>query len=245
MSAQLPLSKLPPHLAHHEAQGLADPTSAIAQFHIGDYRNFVYLVLDARSKQALIVDPQEDLSEPLAALADHGFTLRGCLLTHTHFDHIAGLPALVTQQPEMPVFVHEGDQHRLPAPIRAKARLVSIRDGELLSGPDLLPGLSLRVIHTPGHSAGECSYLIEATGQPPYLLTGDTLFIRDCGRTDFPDGSNEQMFASLQRIRALAPETVILPGHHYQKETASTLDRELRESPPLRCESVEELAQLP
>lgn len=78
-----------------------------------------------------------------------------------------------------------------------------------------------------------------------FLLTGDTLFIRDCGRTDFEDGDNEQMFQSLQRIKKLPPATVILPGHHYQPETASVLELELLESAPLKCRSVEELAGLP
>ena len=103
--------------------------------------------------------------------------------------------------------------------------------------------IRVRVLHTPGHSAGECCYFFENGGK--YLFTGDTLFIRDYGRTDFADGSNEQMFASLQRIKALPPETVILPGHHYVRECASILSKEIVESPPLRCGSVEELASLP
>ncbi len=241
-------SILPSHLAMQEAQGLPEGMpSAIAQFEIGDYQNFVYLILDHSAKQALIVDPQSDLSAPLGALASLDFQLAGCVLTHTHFDHVAGVPGLLQRYPELPIYVHESDRHRLNDSIRKRAKLVSLQDGEALTreGDPALPNLRIRVLHTPGHSAGECSYLVEAAGQPPYLLTGDTLFIRDCGRTDFADGSNEQMFESLQKIRALPPQTVILPGHHYKKETASTLDRELAESPPFQCKSVEELAKLP
>ena len=104
-------------------------------------------------------------------------------------------------------------------------------------------------IHTPGHSAGELCYRLEATDLKgelrTYLFTGDTLFIRDCGRTDLETGSNAQMFESLQRLKKFPPDTVILPGHHYVRECASTLSREMETSPPLRCASIQELEALP
>jgi glyoxylase-like metal-dependent hydrolase (beta-lactamase superfamily II) len=137
--------------------------------------------------------------------------------------------------PGIELLVHDGDAHRLKHTTRA------IRHGDTIS----VGTLAVKVLHTPGHSAGECSYHLKMPGRPPYLFTGDTIFIRDCGRTDLETGSNEQMFESIQAIRKLAPETIILPGHHYAPECASTLGRELLESPPFRCRSVEELASLP
>src|SRR5262249_45381168 len=118
---------------------------------------------------------------------------------------------------------------------------------EMIKNEDLLllGKTKVKALHTPGHSAGECSYLVTSDGHPPYLLTGDTLFIRDCGRTDLPTDSNEEMFESLQKIRSLPPQTIILPGHHYQKETASTLATELETSPPFQCKNVSDLASLP
>jgi hydroxyacylglutathione hydrolase len=227
---------LPQHLAGNEPAGLAE-NEVIAQFGIGDFRNFVYLILDWKTKSAAWVDPQEDLSEPLKALSDHGFKLKSVLLTHTHHDHISGVAGLLEKFPELPIHTHEKDSRRLSKEI--KKSVVPVSDEQILQ----LGSLPIRVMHTPGHSAGECSYYLET--DRPYLFTGDTIFIRDCGRTDFEDGSNDEMFKSIQRIKALSPKTVILPGHHYVKDCATTIEAELIASPPFRCKSVEELAALP
>lgn len=212
----------------------------VAQFEIGNLRNFVYLILDWSTREAAIVDPQKDLSAPLDALRTHGFRLTHVLLTHTHHDHIAGVPELARTFPEVPIAVHDSDLHRLPASVRTRAKILKLRDGESLR----IGTLELQSLHTPGHSAGESCFFLPAT-VPPYLFTGDTVFIRDCGRTDLESGSTKEMFESLQRIKKLPSETVILPGHHYARETASTLQKELQESPPLRCQSVAELEALP
>lgn len=245
---------LPSHLSTHEAQGLKEG-EPLAQYEIGDARNFNYLVIDWKSRRAALVDPHSGLSPILKDLEAHSLTLEEVWLTHSHWDHVAGLPELAHAQPEITIRVHLEDQHRLEKWKKQfpQANLVSLHDGEILNLGS--PAVSVKVMHTPGHSAGECSYFItslQSVGQntlqnsaPYFLLTGDTLFIRDCGRTDFKDGSNEAMFESLQKISRLPPETVILPGHHYQNECASTLARELETSPPLRCRSVEELAALP
>ncbi len=229
---------LPQHLAKTHATGEKEG-EPIAQFEIGDYKNFVYLILDWAHKKAAIVDPQYDLREPLNCLKKHGFELSSVLLTHTHFDHIAGVPELVRSFPQIPICVHRDDSHRLDYKTMGQAKVQSIRDGDII----WIGALEIKVLHTPGHSAGECTYFLKSS--PPYLLTGDTVFIRDCGRTDLESGNNQQMFQSLQRIKTLPTEAIILPGHHYQKECASTVKQELQESPPFQCKSVEELAGLP
>jgi hydroxyacylglutathione hydrolase len=230
--------KLPSHLSANKAVGLVTD-EPVAQFELGTMRNFVYLVLDWTEHQAAIVDPQSDLETPLTALKQNGFTLSKVLLTHTHFDHVAGVPEIVERFPHVPVIVHDLDLHRLDEGLRRGTIIQPASEGDTIA----VGALSLSVLHTPGHTAGGCCYLLNY--DPPYLLTGDTLFIRDCGRTDLSTGSNADLFTSLNKIRKLPANTVILPGHHYQRECASTLARELKESPPFSCHSVEDLKALP
>jgi hydroxyacylglutathione hydrolase len=230
------IPSLPNHLNGTEAKGLIQGES-IAQFELGSHKNFVYLILDWKTKKAAWVDPQSDIDTPLEALREHGFELQYILLTHTHWDHIAGVPELLKRFPALPVYVHEKDAGRLKEDARAKSK--PLHDGQKLP----LGEISISVLHTPGHSAGECSYFLET--DRPYLFTGDTIFIRDCGRTDFESGSNEQMFESIQRVKKLLSNTVILPGHHYVHDCATTIEKEMKESPPFQCKSVEDLAKLP
>lgn len=207
-----------------------------AQYEIGPTQNFVYFVLDWIAKEALIIDPHSPLQEPLQILQKNHFKLSQILLTHTHYDHVDGVPELVKWNPDIKILTHKDEFHRVQ---EYGTHIHFIQDGDELH----VGAIKIKVLHTPGHSAGECSYFIQGT--PPHLFTGDTLFIRDCGRTDLPTGSTEQMFYSLQKIRALPPETVILPGHHYKKEYASVLSEELLRSPPFQCKSVAELEALP
>jgi len=213
--------------------------NTIARFEIGPYRNFVYLVLDWPRKKAAVVDPQADLKPLLAGFAEYGFDLESILITHSHADHVAGVPELMKRYPPVPVFIHELEMPRLHGFISKKSVLRAISDQESIR----VGSLTLTVLHTPGHSSGECSFFLD--GDPPYLFSGDTIFIRDCGRTDLPTGSTAQMFESLQRLKKLPPHTVILPGHHYAPESTTTLERELKESLPFLCQTVEELEALP
>ena len=226
------------HLLGTQASG-ALLNHPVAQFEIGNYKNFVYLILDWDQKKAAIIDPQSDLSEPLSVIQKHGFKLESILLTHTHSDHTAGVPQLLREHSDIKVYVHCQDTHRLPLHLFGPGQQTLVTHDQTIQIGDL----RVKVLHTPGHSAGECCYFLEA--EPPYLFTGDTIFIRDCGRTDLESGSNEEMFKSLQRVRALPKETIILPGHHYKPECSSTLGKEIQESPPFQCKTVKELAALP
>lgn len=212
----------------------------VGQFEIGSHRNFVYLILDWDTFGAWVIDPQSDLQPLEKVFKDHSFSLQGILLTHTHFDHIAGVPHLLMKNPNLPIWVHTKDFHRLKAITEKTSAIRFLQDGQKLS----LGSLILHVIHTPGHSSGECCFLL-LNEKINYLFTGDTLFIRDCGRTDLETGSNKEMFRSLQKLRRLPGRSLILPGHHYQPEFHSTLETELSESPPFQCKTVDQLRDLP
>ncbi|MEW6741357.1 MAG: MBL fold metallo-hydrolase [Planctomycetota bacterium] len=212
--------------------------SDVRQYAGGSLDNFVYLIVS--QDEALVVDPQADLTVWEEELERRAARLKGCLLTHTHGDHVEGLPA-VTYRYGVPIWVHEAERKRLQhlsPDIRQK--LCCVRGGDSLS----VGALQVEILHTPGHSRGACSYLVKGL-QPWRLLTGDTIFVGDVGRCDLPTGSVEQMFASIQRIKLLPPDTVILPGHDYGEEPTSTVERELRTSAAFRCRSVAELDALP
>ncbi len=210
------------------------------QWEIGTASNFVYGILDWESHEAALVDSHIGILDIASELRGRGFRLASLLLTHTHWDHIGDLESLLGVYPGLQLAAHPADLHRLKANVRRYPGLKQVQDREILR----LGRFEIEAIHTPGHSAGElCFYLRHPA--PGYLFTGDTVFIRDCGRTDLESGSTAQMFESLQRIKKLPPETVILPGHHYAPECASTLETELRESAPFRCLSISDLENLP
>jgi hydroxyacylglutathione hydrolase len=220
----------------------ASTDTPLAQFEIGSMQNLVYLIIDWETRRAAWVDPQKDLSEPLAFLEKHGLLLDSILLTHTHHDHVAGLGMLRERHPEIPIWLHEADAFRL----KNSSGLHFVRCDPTRSTSIGVGNLELRAWNMPGHSIGALSFEIPASrNHPVLLLTGDTLFIRDCGRTDLPTGSNAQLFASLQRYRQFPAETIIFPGHHYRAEWWSRLDDEWRLSPPFQCQSVEDLERLP
>lgn len=243
MSAQ-PYARLPTHLSGSAAAGILEG-HPIAQFEIGAFRNFVYLVLDWSRRKAAIIDPHSGkgpgLAPVFAELRARAFSLEHVLLTHSHWDHIDGIDeTLRSWGPKLEILIHREDAHRLDAKLPPGTSVRHISDGDRVNAGSI----EIQVLHTPGHSAGECCFRVE-TSSGPFLFTGDTVFIRDCGRTDLESGSSREMFVSLQRLKTLPPETVFLPGHHYAPECATTLERELRESPPFLCATVEELEALP
>jgi glyoxylase-like metal-dependent hydrolase (beta-lactamase superfamily II) len=174
-------------------------TSAVRvdKFVVGPFDNNVFLIRDRSRGEAVIVDAanEHDLLVPLARATG----VRRVLTTHGHWDHIQAVTAM--RDAGIEVAVAAEDAEMLPAYDD------TIEDDEVIRVGDL----RIRCIHTPGHTPGSTSFLIEDT---PLLLTGDTLFPGGVGNTSWDYSSFEQIIGSVdRRLMTLPPETLVLPGH--------------------------------
>lgn len=179
-------------------------------------RNNTYFLYSAETKKGVLVDPAGKTNEILNRLEDEELIPVAVLLTHGHFDHIMGLPSLLSECP-LPVIASEKEAALLLDPdlnmTRNYRRTQSVRPDRLVRDGEILefPGFSLRVIETPGHTEGSVCYYSEEDG---ILISGDTLFEYSYGRTDFPTGDGRALARSLNEvIFRLPPETRVYPGH--------------------------------
>ena len=194
---------------------------------VGSYEvNCSILSADGR---AYIVDPGSEGERIAGLLAKKGLEPAAILLTHAHFDHISGIPALQRTFPGLPVYVHPGDTPMFGHPFNQMGGEYAsigvpenIRDVADL--PAELPGVT--VLHTPGHTPGGVCYHFAAD---KLLLSGDTLFAGSIGRTDFPGGSMARMMDSLRSLMTLPDDTLVIPGHGGH----TTIEDERRTNPYL------------
>ena len=167
----------------------------------------------SKEGKAYIVDPGQEGERIIGLLAKKGLEPAAILLTHAHFDHITGIAALQKAFPELPVYVHSADRkmfghpfNQMPSEYASIGTPANLREADDIS----LELPELKVLHTPGPTPGGiCYYLSE----DKLLLSGDTLFARSIGRTDFPGGSMPEMLASLKKLMELPRDTIVIPGH--------------------------------
>jgi hydroxyacylglutathione hydrolase len=216
-------------------------TDAIAR----QMANFVYLVGDAESHQAMIVDPAWDISGILEVAARDGMEITGVLATHYHPDHvggeifgikISGLAELLSRQP---VKVHASTPELegiVSVTGLSRTDIVGHAGGDEIEIGDV----KVKLIHTPGHTPGSQCFLAEG-----HLISGDTLFTEGCGRVDLPGGDPEQMYFSLTQVLAKLPDqTVLLPGHHYGASPQSTIGEQKAANYYMRIGSLDQWMHL-
>ena len=216
---------------------------AVKQMELGPMQNFVYLIGDPVARECVVVDPAWEIDRIVEAAQAEGYTITGALVTHTHQDHVGGsleswgmpgrIPGVedLLEKVRAKVYVHKAEREFLRG---FGSDLVKVDNHDTLK----VGRLTVEFLHTPGHTPGSQCFLVDGR-----LVSGDTLFIGSCGRTDLPGSDPTEMYYSLtQRLSALPDDTVLLPGHNYGGPS-STIGREKRDNPFLRFASLGEFLQ--
>jgi len=206
--------------------------------------NFVYVVGDRQTGEAVAVDPAYAPGELLDLLAADGMRLTGVLATHYHPDHVGGdilgfdiigVRHLLERQ-EVPVHVQRDEARYVTAVTGVADALVPHESGDTVE----VGGLRIELIHTPGHTPGSQCFLVDGR-----LIAGDTLFLEGCGRTDLPGGDSEAMYESLTQRLARVPDDVVLyPGHQYSAAPSATMGETRSRNYVFRPRNVEEWRNL-
>jgi hydroxyacylglutathione hydrolase len=205
----------------------------ILQIPVGQMEVFCYLVYDEQKNEGILIDPAGNEERLIELLREKKILLRYIVNTHGHADHTCGNDKLhkITGAPTVmhaldDDFFQEDDSRafaRMMGFASAPPADIRIVDHQELSFGDI----TMRFIHTPGHTPGACCILIDGN-----LFTGDTLFVSAVGRTDLPGGSMQQLLESIKtKILPLPPDTVIWPGHNYGDRPQSTLRHEMETNP--------------
>jgi len=172
---------------------------------------------DENSREALVVDPGDDIGRVLEVLQRHGLTVKAIVITHAHIDHIGGAQKLKLAT-GAPVYMNPNDAE-LQKMMALQAAWLGVPtpdaveiDAEAKDGDRLVVGVAeFHVLHTPGHTQGSISLWIPSEGK---LVAGDTLFRDSIGRTDLPGGDGRQILRSIhEKLLPLPEETRVFPGH--------------------------------
>ena len=186
--------------------------------------NFVYLIGDRVTGEAVIVDPAYDVDGILNVLEADGMRCTGALATHYHPDHVGGSmmgfdiigAADLLERISVPVHAQQEE-------VKLISEVTGLGDGEIVghdSGDLVAVGaVEIELIHTPGHTPGSQCFLVDGR-----LVAGDTLFLEGCGRTDLPGGDSAALYDSLHNRLAKVPdEAVLYPGHLYSPQSSAPM----------------------
>ena len=201
----------------------------VHQFECGSWDNFIYLIGDKASRSCAVVDPAWDVEMILDEANKLDVKIDHVLCTHSHFDHVNRVEALLK--------THDIPVHMMGEEIEfsdfKSENLTSHRPGDVLQ---IGKHTEVTMMHTPGHTPGSTSYKVHDS-----IVSGDTMFIEGCGRCDLVGGDPETMFQTLKSLTEKLPgNTKLYPGHNYGSVLVSTLDHELKENPYLQHATLED-----
>ena len=187
--------------------------------------NFVYVIGDRITGECVLVDPAYDVASILETIEADGMRTTGVLATHYHPDHVGGSMmghriegiAALLQLVNVPIHVQK-DEFEWVEKVTGVGRsnLVARNPGDVVVVGDV----EITLVHTPGHTPGSQCFLVDGR-----LVSGDTLFLDGCGRTDLPGSNPGDMYHSLRKLSSLPDDTVIFPGHRYSVESNAALGR--------------------
>jgi hydroxyacylglutathione hydrolase len=200
----------------------------LKQVELGPMANYVYFVGDSDSREVAVVDPAWDVDRIVEMAQENDLTITKILITHSHFDHINGVEALLNRT-KAKVYIHKAEAEFMKA---VWPDLVKVDSGDTTRVGDV----DIAFLHTPGHTPGSQCFLVQNQ-----LISGDTLFIGACGRCDLPGSNPEDMYSSLtQRLAKLDDRTIVFPGHNYAARPYSTIGDEKRFNPYLQFQSLQD-----
>ena len=207
----------------------------------GQMVNFCYLIGDRSTRKAVVVDPAWDVKDLVDAAEKDGMELVGALATHYHPDHVGGDLFGHDIEGLARLLELKGMKVHVQKPEAEGVRLmtgVSDTDLALHDGGDRLSlgEVEIEFVHTPGHTPGSQCFLVRGR-----LVSGDTLFVKGCGRVDLPGGDPEEMYRTLtERLAKLPDDVVLYPGHDYAEQPTSTLGEQRQTNYALRVSSLDD-----
>ena len=182
--------------------------------------NFTYVVSDIQTHLAAVVDPSWDLQEVFRLLSAKKLKAKYVINTHSHFDHVFGNDE-VAKVTGATIIQHSNSQLH---------KDISVGENDVIS----IGSVSLRVLHTPGHSEDSICLIIDKRG----VFTGDTLFVGAIGRIDLPGGNPKEMYHSLYgKVSSLEDQLTVYPGHDYGPFPVSTIGKEKQSNLSLQAKS--------
>jgi glyoxylase-like metal-dependent hydrolase (beta-lactamase superfamily II) len=196
--------------------------------------NFCYVIYlnEKNNNLAAVVDPGFEPEKVINFIEKNNLTLYYIIITHYHSDHSHGVYFLKKEFPDAKIIASKIDGEKIDTYID-----LFVNDGDILN----LGGIKLEFLLTPGHTLGGICIIIDDKA----LLTGDTLFIGDCGRTDLPGGDLYEMYKTLKnKIMSLSDKLIVYPGHDYGNKMYDTLGNQKKINKTLNVKNFDDFSKL-